>query len=122
MKNVITKPNRPALLSNKVEVQKQQQSLFRKHNFCVTTLDGVFRPFSYEASYAGDTVEITIINASNGNKVKVLAPSISLIAKKATSDRSFKKSVVVYEDFCDALFDFICDHIMESEDFAEGEF
>lgn len=127
MKNVITKPVKPALLSQRSEGVNNQskQALFRKHNFCVATLDGTFKPFSYEASYAGDLVEISIYNASIGNKVKVLAPRVDLIAKKAvfnkTGTMNTAEYVVVYEDFCDALFDFICEHISESEDFTEGD-
>ncbi len=124
MKNIITKP---ALLSNNNKDNREpkqytnNQPLFKKHNFFVKTVSGEFKAFSYEANYSGENIKIRIFN-SYYDTVKKLEPSIDYISKYFISKNyagANNVSLVVYEEFCEALFDFIVDYIKEDEELGE---
>lgn len=121
MKTIITNKNKPALLNNNANYKKQAPMLFKKHNFCVLTKNYGFLAFSYEASFNHRSgVDINITNASTGEPVAFLSPSIDLIAKQTVLFRqgttNLDTNVVVYEEFCDGLFRFVSNYIIESEE------
>lgn len=118
MKTIITN-KKPALL-NKSDFNRQQGVLFKKHNFCVSLNNGSFSAFSYEANFNGKVVDIKITNASTSEVVALLSPTIDRISREAImlnhGTMNTTQNVVVYEDFCDALFSFVCSYISDLED------
>jgi hypothetical protein len=114
---IISKPD-----GTKAVYDKNVHYLFKKHNFCVECFDNVFRAFSYEANYTKDSkVNIIIKDATNNRFVRSLEPTIDRIAQKAITDLHGNHvelgsiPVVTYEEFCDALFGYICAYISQDE-------
>lgn len=121
MKNIIKKPA-PALFGKTDQNNKLQEApaLFKKHNFFVD-INGEFKSFSYEANFDEEFVSIKVRNASTGKAYLKLDPTITRIAKRAVDTRYGTMNVgdkviaITYEEFCEALFKYICEAIADGQ-------
>lgn len=124
MKNTITKPNKPALFTSGKDVKpsftQEPPAIYKKLNFFVD-INGEFKVFSYEAHYDGEFVNIKVKDASRNRAYLNLSPSFTKICKIAIEKRygtinvAEKTLKVEYEEFCEALFKYICDAIADGQ-------
>lgn len=88
--------------------------IFKKNNFFVSVF-GIFKVFSYEGNFDNETVSVTIKNSSNDEIIKFLKPSIDSVSKLAVNGVIGEVLSITYEEFCDALYEFIVNNLATDE-------